>query len=808
MQPVIRHVKDPLFLLWGALTLLYSLVLCGLPLTRQLGYELALALTPWMALASSHLGARTLHLCTLSDESVLEAGSPPLQLLLRLSARAIGLALVMLAIPLLAILLNGLRIRPCAAGTGLLFFALGPGLGAIFGALNGLLWMALLGRRRWALAAAWGTISLSLVWTLWQFYDAPAIFAYDAFWGYFAGAIYDEDVAIRAPLLFARLYHLSIALTLLLAASLLFDPATLRLRLRLQASRLQLLLLLTFGLLGAALGAAAERLGFRASVSAIRHELGGSHRTAHFKIIFPVEMPAAELALLAAEHEFRYHQLVAFLGPSPRPIRSFIFDNAAQKRRLMGAARTFIAKPWRGEMYLQRSDFPQRALKHELAHVMAAPQGDPVFGISLAWRSLLGLPLPHPNIGLVEGLAVAAAWEPSGELSPHQRAAASIALGIAPPLESLFGLGFFTHGGPAAYNLAGSFCRFLLEHEGKDKLLALYRSGGDFPKVYGRPLGELARRWRTLIKRTTLPPGALELSRERLRHPAIFLRHCPHQVANLRAEATQAFGSRQFAAACRIRERIRDIQKDEPGHAFALLFTAAAAKGPRAALGQSSELLGQRQLVGPLRRRSFEFVGDLHWLAHDAAAAAKHYDEAAKHPSDAGGRRMLALKRWGIKQAPRLRDQLLGYLVRAPASRTSPAETIERLHLLIAALAAAETATPKPYWGLGHYLLAKALANNELCELALEPASAALRAGLPDRDFEREALRTLGRCALIRGQHARAESAYLALETRAGEDQGVALEARDWLARSRFMRPHTSRPAPSSAPSPSAASAQ
>jgi len=69
-------------------------------------------------------------------------------------------------------------------------------------------------------------------------------------------------------------------------------------------------------------------------------------------------------------------------------VRAFFFRDAAEKKRLMGAGDTYIAKPWRKEVYLQMGAYPHPVLGHELAHVVAGSFGRGPFRIA-------GKPISH-----------------------------------------------------------------------------------------------------------------------------------------------------------------------------------------------------------------------------------------------------------------------------------------------------------------------------------------------------------------------------------------------------------------------------
>ena len=66
-----------------------------------------------------------------------------------------------------------------------------------------------------------------------------------------------------------------------------------------------------------------------------------------------------------------------------------------------GAANTQFSKPWRSEVHVDGTGFPNGVLKHELVHAMAAGWGAWPFGVTSAFLVL-------PQTGVIEGLAVAA----------------------------------------------------------------------------------------------------------------------------------------------------------------------------------------------------------------------------------------------------------------------------------------------------------------------------------------------------------------------------------------------------------------
>src|SRR5690606_14621288 len=109
----------------------------------------------------------------------------------------------------------------------------------------------------------------------------------------------------------------------------------------------------------------------------------------------------------------------------PARIRAFFFRDEHDKKRLMGAAHTYVAKPWREEVYLQVAPYPHPVLGHELAHVIAGSFGRGPFRIAGAAGGWL------PNPGLIEGVAVAASPH-DDDLTDAQWARAMMQIGILP----------------------------------------------------------------------------------------------------------------------------------------------------------------------------------------------------------------------------------------------------------------------------------------------------------------------------------------------------------------------------------------
>ena len=775
--------------LWQIILTGLAAALCFVPLFNLLGYEFSLAMAVGGSLAGLHLGSVLLAHARRQDEGMLLSLGESPRALLAMAGRAALAALSLLLLPLLVITLNALRVKNCDLLEGLAFYLVLPVISVTVAAATGTLWGTLTSRPWLSTLGAMSTLLASVAWGVYRFIDAPAIFAYDPFVGYFPGALYDGTVSVGGTLLLYRLHNLAWLAGALLLAAALFEPLDLRLRLRRPAGR-WLLAAAPCLLLGLGMFLARGHIGFAISAEQVAAELGGVRQTEHFTIHYPREMAEADVVLLAQDHEFRHAQLKQYLGVSPASIRSFIFASSAQKRRLMGAGRTFVAKPWRREVYLQQRGFPHEVLKHELAHVFAGEFGDPLFGVSLRWE---WAPLPHPrfSVGLIEGVAVAADWRPHDESTGHQYAAALKRLGLAPPLASLFGAGFLTHAPGRAYTLAGSFCRRLVELYGVEKLRRVYRSGGDFLGVYGLPLQTLLAAWSTWLEGQTVPPETLELCRERYRRRSIIRRVCGHEVASLIERADELMSSRRHDEALGVMARICSFEPGDPGNHLRLLHARVKARKLDLALAGARKLLDHPGMNGPLRRNVLTLMGDMSWWKGEAALAEVHYQKAAQLAAAPGSRRGLNLRLWGLNRGGETARLVQRYIAPAPDDPRDPGRDIFLAQGLQARIREGLQAGEEESSGLGYYLVAKQLRNGGHCDLATDPGGRAIKLDLPDQDFVIEAHLDLARCFHRLGRLNQAAGILQRLTRRIKQDGrvprgGTVLQILDWQARLRW----------------------
>ncbi|HEY3667679.1 MAG TPA: hypothetical protein VGL19_16870, partial [Polyangiaceae bacterium] len=281
-----------------------------------------------------------------------------------LSAFGLGLSrgFWLAALGLLIVLGHGLRVGFCDAGWGIELYLLAPLPGALLAGV----WGAAVGiaARRvspgWRLRAACvcGALAAPLLGvgvSLGRFYTSPMVFAFDPFFGYFAGPLYDTVIDAFWTL---ATYRAGSLLTLIgvgcTAAH--FDEA-----LHFQGFRRPWLT----GVAAAALLASAllagngAALGHYSTRSSIEAALGQQVYGARCDVKYSSGILRRDALLFArdCDAELRADEAYFEIQAPPR-VTAFLFASEVEKGRLMGASSTYIAKPWRREIYVQYSPYP------------------------------------------------------------------------------------------------------------------------------------------------------------------------------------------------------------------------------------------------------------------------------------------------------------------------------------------------------------------------------------------------------------------------------------------------------------------
>lgn len=773
------------FVVWLILFVMAGVVLCVTPLFNVLGFESSLVLALLASLAAVHRGVSVVIRARLrlraTDRQQVDAA--PLRRVISLVGQASVATWMLCALPLLLLLANGLRVRNCNYLAGLQFFALLPVCSAMMAATLGVVAGLLTKTRGRALWLGYGFVVGSLLWAGLRSLNSPAIFAYDAFFGYFPGALYDEEVRVQTALYASRLMQMLFALAAVLLTARWLGGTELRLQTRAAPGRRRLLLggagLLLVALVTYSQGG---RLGIYADEASLSERLPGQLETPHFVLRYrPGGSVDRDLKLYVREHELRYLQLRELLGIEPiwepgwisrllglpsslgqkgrgQPVKvvSYLFDSVADKRRAMGAGGTYIAKPWRREIYIQHEAWPHPVLRHELAHVFAGAAGDWLFHLSMTGVV--------PQLGLVEGIAVAADRRVTGNVSLHQSVHAMRQAGLMPPLDQVFsGLGFWSLPSGRAYTVAGSFVRYLLEQYGPPKLLAVYHDGGrpkDFARSYGLPFAELAARWLQFVETQPLPPQAREVERERLRRPAVFQKVCAHELAVRRERARELLGQGRESDAVALLQSVCHDDPGEPGHLVELAEAQVSSDQLADAQATAQRAIDHPGATVALRARLLSRLGDLAVLQGQLDKARQLYDSAAQLPLDEGTARTLLARRLAI-DLPEVGPLLLQVLVggQKPKTGLRRDERNDALNVYVLGQATARA----PQAGLVRYVLGRLLYQRGGYAEAISELQRSLDLGLPDRRFVYQARLLIGQAQLLSGQGEAARATFTAL---------------------------------------------
>ncbi len=780
---MLAHWRSPRTLIWAGILLVTAVVLSLLPLVSRLGFEFSFTLALLSSLASVDLAAAFVRRLRASPRPPLERADQPGRVLTGMWARAALIDLSLLVLPLLVITANGLRVRNCDWGFGFLSYLLLPVVSTLGATAVGVATAVIAGNhRKLSNALPYLVYVASLLGAVWRFYDNPPIFVYNLFAGYFPGNLYDENVGFHLPMLWSRLCQAATLLAILAAAAWWLDVPSLTLKRRRARRpdgwRIRAALLFAAGAgLALLLWCRSASLGFAIDADYIARTLGGRYETTHFVIYYPrggeIER---DIAAIAADHEFRYAQLVKTFQVEPAgKITSFYFESAAQKFALMGASQVYMAKPWRNEIYVQHARFPHPVLRHEIAHVIAGQFGDPIFHMSVGTR--FGLPVAF-NVGLIEGLAVAGDWpDHRSQLTPHQSVKAMIELGVAPPIDQILSTSFLTFSPSRSYTVAGSFVRYLLDSYGPARLRVLYRTGGDFMAAYGRPQAQFVADWRRMIDQVKLPPHAAELVRERFRRPSILHRPCPHAIARRMHEVQGLIGDGRLARALDVMRQICSDAPDEPRYQLALARLLLRSGASSAAKPVLDRLADAPEVSSTLRAEALGDLAELAVHADDRTGAAALLDRATALPLDDDTRRSLMARRFALDHPGPAGDALREYFWAN--------DRITGWDPVLLATRAALTMSAEPELGLGYYLLGFTSRGRGAPADTAHLLATALRLGLPDPLLTRECASQLAAAAFLAGDYDTVRTAAAVL-TAADQPELVRLDGADWLERVTF----------------------
>ena len=741
-------------------------VLAFTPLFNLLGYEFALAVGVVVALVIGPVTMLDLREGS-SPSPTRGQGSELLS-----PAHTFGVLsadnLSLLLLPLLLITLNALRVTVCDYRSGLILYAILPGVTALYSTLSAMASASLTGGRRvLRVLVYYGLMLLSIGGGAAYLALEPPIVAMNPYIGYFAGSIYDEALAVPLPLLVYRSLQLALIAALVSAMEIAHRWGRQKIGVGLG------LLFLLSSLVVAVGHSQHSAIGYSLTRADIQAELGGRYETEHFIIYFSTDGDWNQrIERIAEDHEFRYSQLKRFFGEEPPgKLVSYIYPNRDEKGRLMGARRTLVAKLWSGEMHILYPHYGVSVLKHELAHLFTAPFGTGPLKLS----TKAGL---FPNMGLVEGIAAAAQWE-AKEFTPHGWAAALRKIEKAPDIEGILSAaGFWAQHSRTVYTVMGSFSRWLIETRGIERFKKAY-AHGDFEGAYETPLSTLIKGWHAHLDTITLGEADLELARFYFDRPSIFGKVCARALAEQRRRVDQLTRSGLHLDAVHAMNEICEQDPNNIGYKHDMVKLHLKAKAPDKARTLALSLLDLKGIGGVRRAKLQGDLGDLAWRRGDLEEARRYYLLIAKTLGLSHNQRRTAQVKLIATSDAALRAPIQRYFF---AEGTSTAQRIAELYRI---------RREQPSAGLPAYLIGLLLRNEQAYDEAITQLEVALELGFghgsETGEIEQKARIMLAESLFFADRLDEAAAAFDAL-TKEAYREGERAWAADWLERVRWRQ--------------------
>ena len=744
------------FLIGLTLHTLISVTLSFLPLTNILGFERAFVTALVSGPIAGWMSIRVLHQKTPSAETSL-----------------VGLFTVLLSLGLIFLLPSitaGILVEwlnaTCNPQEGIQLILLLAGSTTCIGVALGLTCGRLSSNQLFAQILLTIVYALLLGQALSRLYFEPQIFAYSMPFGYFPGSLYDEDVRLTKALVTHRLLSIIFALAAIFTLDTIAPLRKLRPRvpLKFMVRFIQSTVLLSTAYYGWTAG---EEEGFDLDRASIEKVLSRRENNERLDLRFDPSFTKEQARKFFIESKLHYRELQEFFSTNlKQPIRVFVYRNVGQKKALMGAYRTQIARPWQNEIHIHGTSIPHPVLRHELAHIFAADFAKGPFKVPAKAEIFV-------NMGIVEGTAVAADW-PTDRMTVHQWAKAMREEKRAPnPAHLLSPQGFWAQSASRAYTIAGSFLRFLIDTYGIEKFKTLYRSN-NFEIAYEKPALALAQEWGDFVDQVPAAKQSKKRAEQRFSRPSILEKVCAHETAKMKADARKALSVGSIDEGI---ELLRKVSKNRPSDSsIPLSIAQSLSKQGRmtSALSELNMVRGSENYTAQGRLRIELAIADLEWKANNSTVAFQILDRVDVRSLGSGFRRLVEAKKYALQQDPKIQSVLREYLLQ----EYSQEEGLIQLSELVAA---------HPSNALLHYLFARRLEQIGMSERGLIEIRRALNLGLPQQDFVTEANKMLGRMLMDAGQFDEAEIQFVKMAktaTRAID----RLEASRWQQRAKIHK--------------------
>ncbi len=413
--------------------LIINLFLLGHPLTKVLGYEFSVINALLLTILTGIFTIRWL-----KKNSII-------------SGTYITVIVLILFIPLSINIINSLFTEFCSFKDGILFYSVITGPSVFIGAGIAFFVAYLSDRLRYILFVI--LIFLIALIPVIEIYFYPQIYFYNPIIAYFPGSIYDEGLAVDLKLILYRFLNLIfIGLVYYIIVK---DYKRIH---RLKNSILVFSITILFFSISPCLG-------FSTNKVIINNLLVKKIETAQYIIHMDESINKNESWLISLFTEYYFQNLRNSIKETPsQQINIFIFKDSKQKRKYFGSESADVAKPWLYQIYLSQESW-RETLKHEMAHIFSAEFGSTIFKLAGGFSPFL-----------IEGFAMS--QDPfKDNLSIDYLSAINYAFKEGIDLGQLASINkFFETQSLAAYIVAGSFAKFLIDNFGIDKFKEYYKT--------------------------------------------------------------------------------------------------------------------------------------------------------------------------------------------------------------------------------------------------------------------------------------------------------------------------------------------
>ncbi len=394
----------------------------------------------------------------------------------------------------------------CLSFDGFAFWILLPVPGIFFGASIGRVFKLLNFRAPTFFTILTLLFTGLLIWII-EFFTLPQVYFFNHVWGIWPGPIYDETLTVSGNLLFFR------SITGLWIILLWILPEW--------SKNLQNKLIFGFTVISLMFCYLnLDEAGIITPREVLKEKLSLNIKTSHFDLYFdPTNFSEDEAEYWALKHEFYFDQIIEKLEvkwPENRTIESFLYSNAWQKKKLVGAKFTSYVPIWleQDQLHIAKQQL-EGVLQHELVHAISKQFGNKLYNGS-------------SSIGLIEGIAEAIAKDASRESTLDQIIAAEKKYPDSEQMKhALSNTGFYSASSAISYTTAGSFIKYLIDNYPVQFFKDAYPNG-DFNSSYPVSFDVLVSQWHHHLDSVLVDSLDQNISEFIFSRRSLFQKKCPH----------------------------------------------------------------------------------------------------------------------------------------------------------------------------------------------------------------------------------------------------------------------------------------